>query len=53
MNSIDTFYFHYYANRLLREGYIDEKEYRLLLSRNNQEGLGSAHRTNFISNNFH
>ena len=37
MNSIDTFYFRYYANRLLREGYIDEKEYRVLLNRNGQD----------------
>jgi len=53
MNSIDTFYFHYYANRLLREGYIDEKEYRLLLSRNNQDDFSSTRRRNSFTNNFH
>lgn len=32
MNSADEFYYRYYCNRLLREGYIDEKEYQALLS---------------------
>ena len=32
MNSAEEFYYRYYANRLLREGYIDEKEYQALLS---------------------
>ncbi len=34
MTSIDEFYFRYYANRLLREGYIDQREYQALLSAN-------------------
>ena len=34
MTSIDEFYFRYYANRLLREGYIDQKEYQALLTAN-------------------
>ena len=34
MNSIDEFYFRYYANRLLREGYIDQREYQALLTTN-------------------
>lgn len=32
MNSADEFYYRYYCNRLLREGYISEKEYQALLS---------------------
>ena len=32
MTSIDEFYFRYYANRLLREGYIDQREYQAILS---------------------
>lgn len=32
MTSIDEFYFRYYANRLLREGYIDQREYHALLA---------------------
>lgn len=34
MTSIEEFYFRYYANRLLREGYIDQHEYQALLSAN-------------------
>ena len=34
MTSIEEFYFRYYANRLLREGYIDQREYQALLSAN-------------------
>ena len=34
MTSIDEFYFRYYANRLLREGYIDQKEYQALMTAN-------------------
>ena len=34
MTSIDEFYFRYYANRLLREGYIDQREYHALLAAN-------------------
>lgn len=34
MTSIDEFYFRYYANRLLREGFITEKEYQGLLAAN-------------------
>ena len=34
MTSIDEFYFRYYANRLLREGYITEKEFQGLLTEN-------------------
>ena len=34
MTSIDEFYFRYYANRLLREGYIDQREYQALLTAN-------------------
>ena len=32
MNSIDEFHFRYYANRLLREGYISPQEYQALLT---------------------
>ena len=34
MTSIEEFYFRYYANRLLREGYIDQREYQALLTAN-------------------
>lgn len=34
MTSIDEFYFRYYANRLLREGYINQREYQALLTAN-------------------
>ena len=34
MTSIDEFYFRYYANRLLREGYINHREYQALLTAN-------------------
>ena len=34
MTSIEEFYFRYYANRLLREGYIDQREYQALLAAN-------------------
>ena len=34
MTSIDEFYFRYYANRLLREGYIDQREYQAILNAN-------------------
>lgn len=34
MTSIEEFYFRYYANRLLREGFITEKEYQGLLAAN-------------------
>lgn len=34
MTSIDEFYFRYYANRLLREGYINQREYQVLLAAN-------------------
>ena len=34
MTSIEEFFFRYYANRLLREGYIDQREYQALLSAN-------------------
>ena len=34
LTSIDEFYFRYYANRLLREGYIDQREYQALLTAN-------------------
>lgn len=34
MTSIEEFYFRYYANRLLREGYIDQREYQTLLNVN-------------------
>ena len=39
MTSIDEFYFRYYANRLLREGYIDHREYQALLSVNQLDGI--------------
>lgn len=32
MTSIEEFYFRYFANRLLREGYIDQREYQALLN---------------------
>lgn len=32
MNSIEEFYFRYYAARLLREGYITPREYQALLA---------------------
>ena len=35
MTSIEEFFFRYYTNRLLREGYISQQEYQLLMSRNN------------------
>lgn len=34
MSSIDEFYFRYYANRLLREGYISKEEYKGLMTIN-------------------
>ena len=34
MTSIEEFFFRYYANRLLREGYIDLREYQALLTAN-------------------
>lgn len=37
MTSIDEFYFRYYANRLLREGYINQREYQALLTANQLE----------------
>lgn len=37
MSSIDEFFFRYYANRLLREGYISKEEYRGLLTVNRLE----------------
>ena len=37
MSSIDEFFFRYYANRLLREGYISKEEYRGLLTANRLE----------------
>ncbi|MGN0779097.1 MAG: hypothetical protein ACI4MJ_08125 [Aristaeellaceae bacterium] len=37
MSSIDEFFFRYYANRLLREGYISKEEYCGLLSANRLE----------------
>lgn len=37
MSSIDEFYFRYYANRLLREGYISKEEYQGLMTINHME----------------
>ena len=37
MSSIDEFYFRYYANRLLREGYISKEEYKGLMTINHME----------------
>ena len=37
MSSIDELFFRYYANRLLREGYISKEEYCGLLSANRLE----------------
>ena len=44
MTSIEEFYFRYYANRLLREGYITEKEYQGLLAANQLDVRGGQRR---------
>lgn len=36
MTSIEAFYYQYYANRLLREGYISQQEYQTLLNASHQ-----------------
>lgn len=46
MTSIDEFYFRYYANRLLREGYISSKEYQALLTANRLDLNVKEKRTN-------
>lgn len=46
MTSIDEFYFRYYANRLLREGYINQKEYQALLTANQLNIAVPKKRTN-------
>lgn len=44
MTSIEEFYFRYYANRLLREGYINQREYQALLTANHlNNGLKEKH----------
>lgn len=37
MTSIEEFYFRYFSNRLLREGYISQQEYQFLMNQNNLE----------------
>lgn len=46
MTSIDEFYFRYYANRLLREGYINQREYQALLTANQLDCDAKAKHTN-------
>ena len=46
MTSIEEFYFRYYANRLLREGYIDQREYQALLSANHLDCSRQEKHTN-------
>ena len=46
MTSIEEFYFRYYANRLLREGYINQREYQALLSANHLDCSGQEKHTN-------
>lgn len=46
MTSIEEFYFRYYANRLLREGYIDQREYQALLSANRLDDDVKENHTN-------
>lgn len=43
MTSIEEFYFRYYANRLLREGYIDQREYQALLTANKLDDKQEKH----------
>ena len=45
MTSIEEFYFRYYANRLLREGYIDHQEYQALLAANRLNSSALAEHT--------
>ena len=45
MTSIEEFYFRYYANRLLREGYISQQEYQALLSANHLDCSGQEKHT--------
>ncbi len=46
MTSIEEFYFRYYVNRLLREGYIDQREYQALLTANHLCGGTQEKHTN-------
>ena len=46
MTSIEEFFFRYYANRLLREGYIDQREYQALLSANQLDDDVKENHTN-------
>ena len=52
MNSIDEFHFRYYANRLLREGYISPQEYLALLSAHRLPCTEQAASTNPVSSQF-
>lgn len=52
MTSIEEFYFRYFANRLLREGYIDQREYQALLSANQLSGDTKGKHTNATPSHF-